>query len=131
MLDAVHVTDTITLGSIIVGILLGLAGLATLGYGARWKAAAQVAEENARVSAEGREAYRLQAERLHGELGSEREHVARLESTRSLEPVLAAVLDGFSAHEQRAQERHEMNMAQGERHLVLLSQLVEQMKDEQ
>jgi len=40
-------TTTITLGSIIVGIIVGLAGLVVLGYGARWRSLAQISSAQA------------------------------------------------------------------------------------
>ena len=61
---AIHFTDTITLGSILIGILLGVGGLATYGYGVRWKANYEVEKARADALAEGREAYKTQVDRL-------------------------------------------------------------------
>ena len=129
---AVHFTDTITLGSIVVGILLGIAGLSAFAYGVRWKSAAQVADATVATLREGREAYRVQSERLQGELLEASQRLKELEATRSLEPVLQAIVDGFhrmelrfQEHEERAQERHQMNQRQGEAHLAILERIAD------
>lgn len=97
LLGVIHFTDTVTLGSIVVGVLLGLGGLATFGYGVRWKSNYEVERARADALEDGREAFRIQAERLHDELKTCMEDKAKLEASRSLEPILAAIGDGFQA----------------------------------
>ena len=96
LLAAVHFTDTITLGSILIGILLGIGGLATYGYGVRWKANYEVEKARADALAEGREAFKTQADRLQRELEMCQDDRDKLEMTRSLEPVLRVIAEGFA-----------------------------------
>ena len=91
----VHFTDTITLGSIIIGVLVGVGGLATYGYGVRWKANYEVEKARADALEQGREAFRVQADRLHRELEMCKADRDKLEMTRSLEPALKLMKDGF------------------------------------
>lgn len=60
-------SNTITLGSVIVGVLTGSAGLAVFGYGVKWKSAWQVASS--------------QAEELRKALSDERERSDRCDAT--------------------------------------------------
>lgn len=136
-LAAIGFSGTITLGAIIVAICTGAAALATFGYGVRWKTNYEVEKENARSLGEGREAFKLRAERLEGELGACKEQLVALEATRSLEPVIHAVLAGFKRmedqvfrHEERAQQRHETNQRQGEAHLRILEMIAERVGPE-
>lgn len=92
---AVHFTSTVTLGSVVIGILLGVGGLATYGYGVRWKANYEVEKARADALAEGREAFKTQADRLHRELEMCKDDRDKLEMTRSLEPALKLMEDGF------------------------------------
>ena len=105
VLAAVHFTDTITLGSILIGILLGIGGLATYGYGVRWKANYEVEKARADALAEGREAYKTQVDRLERELEMCKDERDKLALTRSLEPVLQVIADGF-AQSKRDLEKH-------------------------
>ena len=105
IIAAVHFTDTITLGSILIGILLGIGGLATYGYGVRWKANYEVEKARADALSEGREAFRTQADRLHRELELCKADREKLEMTRSLEPVLQVMAEGF-AQSKRDLEAH-------------------------
>ena len=102
---AIHFTDTITLGSILIGILLGIGGLATYGYGVRWKANYEVEKARADALAEGREAYKTQVDRLERELEMCKDERDKLALTRSLEPVLQVIADGF-AQSKRDLEKH-------------------------
>lgn len=121
---------TVTLGSVLVGALIGLCTLAFLGYGARWKTNYETEKATSESLREGRDAFQAKAERLEGELAVCRDQLTKLEATRSLEPVLAAILDGFQEHEQRAQERHETNQRQGEQHLRILELIAERLGPE-
>ena len=105
LLAAVHFTDTITLGSILIGILFGIGGLATYGYGVRWKANYEVEKARADALAEGLQTYKTQADRLQGELEMCKEERDKLAMTRSLEPVLQVIADGF-AQSKRDLEKH-------------------------
>ena len=44
------------------------------------------------------------------ELGHSREQIHQLEARTSLEPILGAIVEQFSAHEQRSAERHQSQM---------------------
>ena len=72
--------DTINLGSIILGVVVGVPGIIGLLYGAKWKAAADVAEETAGIAEQGREAYRLAAQRLGSEKDQANEQIAVLQA---------------------------------------------------
>lgn len=75
-------SSTITLGSLIIGVLLGLASLAVFGYGVKWKTAYEAERATALSLRDGREAYKLRGDRLEGELADARArevaHVAEL-----------------------------------------------------
>lgn len=133
-LFTVHFSETITLGSLIVGILLAIPALWVYGKGIRYKTAYDVSEDTNKTLAEGREAFKMRAERLEGELAAVRQERDTLNATRSLEPVLQAVLDGFgnmesrfTEHELRAQERHEINQKQGKEHLKILAMIADRL----
>lgn len=99
---AIHLTNTITLGAVIISAALGVASLATFGYGVRWKAAAQVGEATAQVLREGREAFKDRGDRLERDLrdsqealractemiGEQKETIARLEALPNLQRIL-------------------------------------------
>lgn len=78
VVGAVDWSSTITLGSIIVGLLVGVAGLAVFGWGVKYKTGMDAAEANAKVFAEGREAYRLRSDRLAEELKDCRAQIAEM-----------------------------------------------------
>ena len=101
----VHFAGVITLGSILIGIMLGVGGLATYGYGVRWKANYEVEKARADALEQGREAFRTQADRLHRELEMCKSERDSLEMTRSLEPALELMKQGFAELE-RALETH-------------------------
>lgn len=89
--------DTITLGSVMVGVLVALGGLAVFFYGVRWKSAYLVAEANA-------EAWHSTADRLEEELKHLRDEVRALRSRISeLEglPDVSSVLEAILAHDNR------------------------------
>jgi hypothetical protein len=103
---------TITLGSIILGIIVGLAGLVVFAYGARWKAAYEAEHAVVDSLMEGREAYKLRADRLEDELierhrqlvscteaiGEQKQTIARLEAL----PNLSIVIDKMAESTKRA-----------------------------
>lgn len=112
-------SSTVTLGSVIVGILLGLAGLATFGYGIRWKSNYDVEKARSDSLEDGVRAYKERADRLElqmrelrtdhdklaGDLLESRSLVARLEQLPNLERILE--LMGDLAVKQDAQlDRH-------------------------
>ena len=131
MILAVTYRDTITLGTLLVAFFVGLPGIVGLFYGAKRKAEAVIAEENSKVLAEGRAAYKGAAERLGAEkavLQTENAALtAKIEELRNrpdltslarlIEQVLIGqekaegrTIEAFEQHEQRAQERHEAEM---------------------
>ena len=105
LLATVHFAGVITLGSVIVAVLVGVGGLATYGYGVRWKANYEVEKARADALEQGREAFRTQADRLHRELEMCKDDRDKLEMTRSLEPALKLMKEGFAELE-RALETH-------------------------
>lgn len=68
ILMAVHFSDTITLGSVILGMFAVAGGLAVFAYGARWKAAYETERITASSLDEGRRAFLERSERLESEL---------------------------------------------------------------
>jgi len=61
-------SSTITLGSVIIGILLGLSGLAIFGYGVKYKTAYEAERAVSGSLKDGREAFKARADRLEQEL---------------------------------------------------------------
>lgn len=122
--SAVNWSSTITLGSMLVGVIVGLAGLAFVGFGAKWKAAAEAEREVAASYRDGREAFRIRNERLAAdnkecqekirellyEIGEQKGTIAELEARPNLAMVdagvriLGAKLD---QHEEHAEQRAE------------------------
>lgn len=106
MIVVFQFADTITAGSVVIAILVGLSGLTTFLYGVRWKTTAQVNEANAK-------AWQETAQRLEGEVIGLREKVARLEAQvadlrkHDLEHVMQALV----GHEKSASERHERTIS--------------------
>lgn len=133
MLLTIHVTDTITIGTLLVGAIIALPALYVVFKGARWKGIAETAEETAKVYAEGREAYRLKSERLENELkellilvGEQKQVIAKLEAMPNLtvlqeqmgklaEQATRAILKGLEQHEERAEHRHEALVTEQEK----------------
>lgn len=68
LLNEINWSTTITLGSLIVGILVGVAGLSTFAYGVKWKTAYEAEKARGDSLSDGREAYKLRGDRLEGEL---------------------------------------------------------------
>jgi len=105
MLVSIELVETITLGSLIVGLLVGAAGLATYFYGVKWKTAAMVNEANAK-------AWEETARRLTEEVTVLREKVATLESqVQDLRKHdMEHVLSSLSTHEAQAAVRHKTTL---------------------
>ena len=78
IVGAVNWSATITLGSIILGIIVGLAGLATFGYGVRWKTAYETERATAESLRDGREAFELRGDRLAMELREARQQIQEM-----------------------------------------------------
>lgn len=152
---AIHVTNAISLGSIIIGVLIGLAGLFVFAYGARWKAAYEAEHAAANSLKDGRDAFLLRSERLEDEkaqmlleLGECKGKISQLEAqleaiprydevvkligtttdrmdeaaaartSKALEVLVEAqeraeqrTIEAFQQHEDRAQSRHETEVA--------------------
>lgn len=121
MTVAAQFTDTATLGALVVGALVSIAGLVAIVAGVRWRVSAEVssatadelrkaraddkeiaADREARRTEELREAL-TREERTSEALRAAQQTIARLESL----PDLARVVQLLDAHEVRAQERHE------------------------
>jgi hypothetical protein len=81
LVDAVDWSSTITLGSIIVGVIVGLAGLAWIGYGAKYKAAFEGERAMSQTLVDSRDAYKERVAQLDGEL--------RVANTRITEQTIA------------------------------------------
>jgi hypothetical protein len=115
----VDFTHTITLGSLIVGVIVGLAGLAVLAHGARWKANYEIERARADSLDEGREAYEKRSRRLEQELkeaqaqsielaqvlGDAKETIARLEQLPNLERVIGLMAETSRRQDAEADRR--------------------------
>ena len=116
---AIDWSSTIGLGSVVVGIVVALAGLAVLGYGARWKAAATASEAGMKAERDTREAFKARADRLEIELretrarneelahliGEQKKTIARLEALPNLERVVNLMAEQQERADVRATER--------------------------
>ncbi len=114
MIGAIHFTDTITLGSVILGCAVAFGVLVAVVRGVRWRVAAEVssaaadelrkalADEKA-LSADREQRALDQLTQARGQLDKAQQTIARLESL----PDLARVVSLLDSHEVRAQERHE------------------------
>lgn len=95
-------SNTINLGALVIAGVVGLAGLAVLGYGARWKAAATAERVVSDTYRGGQEAFKARADRLEMQLaetqarneelahliGEQKKVIARLESLPNLERII-------------------------------------------
>jgi len=107
--------DTITLGSVIFGVVIGLPGLFGLLYGARQKANAQVAEESATVAMQGRAAFKDAAERLGSEKDELQAEIGRLNglvSELEKRPQFDDMLKMLERMDAAAAERTKLAMAE-------------------
>jgi len=68
MVEVVQWTDTISLGAAIISVLVGLSTLIFFFYGVRYRTLLKLEKENSESLKEGREAFKLKAERLEHEL---------------------------------------------------------------
>jgi hypothetical protein len=112
-------TSTITLGSIILGIVVGAAGLSAFFYGVRWKSAWQVASAQAEELRRALDDERNRAERLEErldeavkqlalslqQLADAKEAIERLSALPNLERVVKLMADTAERAEHRAQQR--------------------------
>lgn len=119
-------TSTITLGSMILGLVVAVAGLAAFFYGVRWKSAWQVASAQAEELRRALDDERQRAERLEdrladalGQLADAKEAIERLSALPNLERVVKLMSDTAERAERRAQQRLG----------VALEQLTKQMSD--
>lgn len=98
--------ETLTLGSIIVGILVSLSILVSVVYGAKWKVAAEVAEANAAAWKDS--AHRLEEEiaGLKQKVEMLRRRVAELESL----PDMTKLLRELQSHEVAAASRWDASL---------------------
>jgi hypothetical protein len=119
---SVEYTNTVNLGAILLGVLLSLAGLAVLAYGARWKSAFTVAstqaEELRKALLDERESRRGAEERSRDlleiitGLKTENERLAQLPN---LERVLKLMHETAASQDKIAQQRLERGMEQIEK----------------
>jgi hypothetical protein len=114
VLAYVEFTDTITLGSVIIGSVVAIAGLFGISRGVKWRVAAEVsssaADELRKALSDEKEISASRETRLVEEARAAREALTAAQATitrlESL-PDLARVVALMDAHEVRAQERHE------------------------
>jgi hypothetical protein len=136
LIYAVDYSETIGLGTILLGALVALTGLAVLFYGVRWKSAYAVASTQAEELRKALNDERERAERAEGRereslklLAEQKRTIARLESLPDLSKILEflgrqedtaakrtadalSVVDQLlTAHEERAVERHDGQIA--------------------
>lgn len=118
----VHFADTITLGSIFIGLLLGLFGLFVFAYGARWKAAYEAEHAAAASLKDGREAFQLRAERVEAELkesmaqrdkslqliGEQKATIAKLEALPNLARIVEIMGETSVRQDAAADQRVEL-----------------------
>jgi hypothetical protein len=140
---AIVVNQTITLGTIILGALMGTAGISTYFYGVRYKSAYEVERASSASLREGREAYQLQAERFRDDAKEQRalKHAALSElAAERLKTDLTSVVKGF--HEQHVQLMAELKVgretivvqvvgqlqAQEERHMQRHQEILESLQ---
>jgi hypothetical protein len=103
----IEVTNTLTVGSIIVGILVSIGTLLSIIFGIRYKVAFETeraAREATKVNAE---ETGKRADRLEGALLDARHTIAALEKRPDYERVLTIFQETAQSHETRAQDRHE------------------------
>src|SRR5512146_1374976 len=84
-------SNMLTTGSIIIGVLLGLAGLAIFGYGVKYKTAYESEKAVAASVKEGRDAYELRSKRMAEEL-DEAKHQIR-ENLRKISDLMHELSD--------------------------------------
>jgi hypothetical protein len=108
----VNFSDTVTLGSAIVMILIGLLGVMTLVYGARWKAAFSVAEANSDAWKETAQRLELELHDVKAELEKVRARLQELEMMPDVTVVHGLLLDHIAVergwwetHEAKAEDR--------------------------
>lgn len=133
---AVNFTNTITLGGLIIMGLVGITGLAVLGYGAKWKSVATVTGVQADELRKAFEDEKSRAERLYDRLTdmvAERNEltlrIARLEerpnldklveilqlqsteaehrTTSAVEALMEKIDERFEASDKRHEQRHQ------------------------
>lgn len=136
MILAVDFEQTVGLGSLLVGLIVAFVGLVILFYGARWRAAYTVAATQADELRKALGDERGRAERAETRerdslriLAEQKQTITRLESLPDLSRILdylakqeegavvrardavAAVESFLAVHEERAQDRHESQIA--------------------
>lgn len=111
----VEFTQTITLGAVITGLLVAIGGLVTYFYGVRWKSLYEIEKENCASWKEGREAFRLRAERLEAQLGKERDerlHVVSELAAERMKTDLTYVLKQMSENQQALTDSRDVAVSQ-------------------
>lgn len=133
---AVDFEQTVGLGSLLVGLLVAFVGLVVLFYGARWRAAYTIAATQAEELRKALNDERGRAERAEARereslvvLADQKQTISRLEALPDLSKILeflakqeegatvrtrdavAAVESFLAVHEERAQDRHESQIA--------------------
>ena len=79
LLGIVTLRDTVNLGSALVAIAVGVGVIVTYFKGVRWKVEADLRGQTIETLEEGRDAYKLRAERLGAEKDEAQQHVSELE----------------------------------------------------
>ena len=98
-LGEINWSSTITLGSLIIGVLLGISGLAVFGYGVKWKTAYETEKAVTESLRDGRDAYQLRGDRLAEEL----------KDCRERETTLTDLVADLKAALGRLEERPDLN----------------------
>jgi hypothetical protein len=114
LVDLVDFTHQISLGAAIIAATAGFYALVSLWRGSRYKTAAEVAEANSRIYAEGREAFKQRAERLDEELkeslkliGDQKRTIARLEALPNLQAIVELMADTAKRQDETSEIRAE------------------------
>ena len=118
---AVAFKDTITLGSIIVGFLIGLSGLAVFFYGVKWKSAYLVAEANAEAWHATSDRLERELDELRGEITTLRARLAELEAL----PDVAAVHRTLVRHDEATAQAMRQHDANAEKRAVRLIEAIQ------
>ena len=128
-LFGIHFHDTITLGGVIVSILVGLTGLAWIGFAVRWRNLYLVEKATSETNLEGRNAYERAAKRLGGEKDELQKKLAIAEALPHYEDLMTALADHFTKIDQ-AMEKHELrDLERHEATLAALEALADRIKE--
>jgi len=112
---ALELNNTITLGSALVAITVGLGTIVGVVYGAKWKNAALVEKANAEAYKETAERFSIEIQSLRIEVEALRMRVAELEKL----PDYATLLKAITTHDERASKELSKALHQHDDHAEL------------